>query len=511
MGQLRTQVYIDERKILDESYKRDDGTELDEYDVDPRTSHFVVLDGAGEVLATSRLIYRDAGETPLLPAESLFSLDIAAHPGREVSRLITDRSRLAPELRRMSHLLKLYLIRAMTQESVARAGAGPLYAVIEKPLLAELRRIGIAIDVVGDPIFIERYNSENLLVQFRYMDVTRQMHEADRARVAGHSGRRELLAAFMEKEKDRLGEGPIDVRSDFRTPTREQYERNLGWLSRAEHERLAEALVSVAGAGGDGGAVAVQLARLGVRRFRLADPDPFEVENLNRQEGASFRTIGRNKAEVVAELISDIQPLAEIEIYPDGVVEDNVSAFVAGSDLVLDETEFTRHEIGVMIAREARRQGVPGVVALNVGFGSYVTSFDPKRGMTFEEYLGLDPEASLEEITTAQVPISRWVPHIPSYADMRIFGRIAAGEVSAPSVAPGVGIAASHAAHVALAHLLEDVSPAWGRHVRLAPRGRAVDLVDGVREVRFPRLHFALSAAVAYARTALHLNSLMDY
>ena len=56
-------------------------------------------------------------------------------------------------------------------------------------------------------------------------------------------------------------------------------------------EMLANSVVGVAGAGGLGSYLAVQLARVGVRHIKIADPDHFEASNINRQNEADLRTI----------------------------------------------------------------------------------------------------------------------------------------------------------------------------------------------------------------------------
>lgn len=230
------------------------------------------------------------------------------------------------------------------------------------------------------------------------------------------------------------------------------FSRNLGFLSDVEQNRLHESVVAVAGAGGDGGLLAIELARLGVGEIRLADPEMFEVENINRQATARMSVLGVNKAESVAEYISDINPSMTVSVFSDGVTPDNVGDFTAGVDLIVDETEFTMPEIGTLLARQARKIGKPVLMALNVGFGGIVTSYRP-TGKTFEEFMGLDPDAPLDEIAAAEIPLSKWVPYIPSYADIDVFKAVAEGKKSAPTVVQGVGIAASTAATQALLHL----------------------------------------------------------
>ncbi len=119
------------------------------------------------------------------------------------------------------------------------------------------------------------------------------------------------------------------------------FARNLGFISQAEQDKLSETSVAIAGAGGDGGELAVLLARMGFGEIRLADPDPFEIENINRQAVCTTRTVGMNKAVAVAEYLHEINPDISTPVYTDGVTRDNVGKFVEGADLVIDETEFT--------------------------------------------------------------------------------------------------------------------------------------------------------------------------
>jgi molybdopterin/thiamine biosynthesis adenylyltransferase len=218
------------------------------------------------------------------------------------------------------------------------------------------------------------------------------------------------------------------------------FARNAGFVSSKEQEVLGEALVAVAGVGGDGGLVAELLARMGVRRFRLADPEDFEAENLNRQNGCTTRTLGRNKAEVIAEVILAINPDAEVDLYTEGINAANVDTFVEGTSVVVDETEFTLHALAVMLARACRQRSITIVTGFNVGFGCLVTSFQP-AAMTLEEHLGLPVEASLDEIAAMSVDLGRWVPRLPSYMHEAVFDAVARGELPAPSVAPGVALA----------------------------------------------------------------------
>lgn len=222
----------------------------------------------------------------------------------------------------------------------------------------------------------------------------------------------------------------------------ERFTRNRGFISATEQARLAAAVVGIAGAGGDGGHAALTLARLGVQRFRLADPEDFELENTNRQAGCNVESIGRNKAMTVAAAIRLINPEASVDVFEAGVTADNVAGFVAGCDAVLDETEYTQPAVGVMIAQVARVQQVPVLMALNIGFGCLVTTFAPRSPWTLERYLGLPADIAPDSVKATDVPLWRWVPRLPAYAHESVLRAVQAGEIATPSVAPGVALAA---------------------------------------------------------------------
>ena len=78
-------------------------------------------------------------------------------------------------------------------------------------------------------------------------------------------------------------------------------------------ERLNQAKVAVFGIGGVGGFCVEALARSGIGALDLYDDDTVSESNLNRQLAALHSTIGRPKAEVVAERVKDINPNCRVQ------------------------------------------------------------------------------------------------------------------------------------------------------------------------------------------------------
>ncbi|WP_051308933.1 HesA/MoeB/ThiF family protein [Desulfogranum japonicum] len=94
------------------------------------------------------------------------------------------------------------------------------------------------------------------------------------------------------------------------------FERNLGTLTPDEQQALQKATVAVIGCGGLGGYVIEELARVGVGKLLVADPDHFSVSNLNRQVNACSSTLNRNKALVAAERVQAIHNHTVVQPFP---------------------------------------------------------------------------------------------------------------------------------------------------------------------------------------------------
>lgn len=491
MGRLRAQSYVEEHQYLTKSVLNEFGAEYDKYD--PFSSHFVVEADDSTVVGYSRIVYKDRGNK--LPAEDLFGIELDERDF-EISRLIVDKA-----VNGDSPLTSVHLIRAMAFEG--REHGGRAYAVVEPFLYKYLKHvIGIDFRKEADVVTIEAYNSDNMLISVDPWAVTRDVHALDKKGRPSFLGLPERLAPFFEMNSAAQGLGAIALDITMNEPIREQYDRNLGWIHEQEMKKLFDSRVAIAGVGGDGGDLAVTLAQLGVGKFVLADPERFTVNNVNRQTGASFETIGRFKAEVIAEMIKDINPFAEVDIFTEGVSPDNIDTFMSDANIVVDETEYSTPEIGVMIAQAARKHGLPNLMALNVGFGSYVTSFHPE-GYTYEQWLGLKRGIDPAEAKESEVGLERWLT-LPKYTNFDALKKVESDpDLPTPTVAPGVKMAAADASTQVLAHLLAEMSPQRASWISFAPEARVQDAVDGVKKIHHSPLHFYSSALGSYVRTRL--------
>lgn len=167
------------------------------------------------------------------------------------------------------------------------------------------------------------------------------------------------------------------------------FSRNLGLVQPSEQQRLRAARVAIAGLGGVGGVHATTLARTGIGHFHLADFDEFEVHNINRQAGAAVSTFGQRKADVMARMVSDINPSAEVKLFEAGVTSENIDEFLNGVDVLVDGLDFFAVDVRDMMYRAAHKKGLPIVVAGPLGASSAMLVFMP-GGMTWHEYFAID-------------------------------------------------------------------------------------------------------------------------
>ena len=196
----------------------------------------------------------------------------------------------------------------------------------------------------------------------------------------------------------------------------EAFERNIGLVTRDEQARLARTTVAIPGTGGVGGWHALTLARQGVGRFRLADFDTYSVSNVNRQPGAFTSTIGEPKVDVIRRMILDINPDAEVTVLREPVGVENVHAFLAGVDVVLDGIDFFAIEARRLVFRTARALGIWALTAGPMGFSAAMLAFDPRSRVSFDAYFDFarcpDIGAQLIAFAVGLAPAGLHVPYM---------------------------------------------------------------------------------------------------
>jgi molybdopterin/thiamine biosynthesis adenylyltransferase len=174
------------------------------------------------------------------------------------------------------------------------------------------------------------------------------------------------------------------------------FSRNIGWVTESEQQILRGKKVAIAGCGGVGGVHLLTLSRLGIANFNISDFDEFEVHNFNRQAGAFMSTVGKQKCAVMESMAKDINPESQITIFPDGVFEHNIDAFLDGVDIYVDSLDFFALEARKTVLSRCNQEGIPVVIAAPLGMGVAFVYFQPGQ-MNFEEYFRFEDAKTEDE------------------------------------------------------------------------------------------------------------------
>lgn len=153
----------------------------------------------------------------------------------------------------------------------------------------------------------------------------------------------------------------------------EQFSRTELLLGEEAMEKLKRSRVAVFGIGGVGGYVVEVLARSGVGTLDLIDNDEVSLSNLNRQIIATHRTVGRDKVDVAAERIQEINPEAVVYGHKVFYTPETADQFdFSQYDYVVDAIDTVTGKL--QIVENAVRCNVPVISSMGTG-----NKLDPSR------------------------------------------------------------------------------------------------------------------------------------
>lgn len=95
-------------------------------------------------------------------------------------------------------------------------------------------------------------------------------------------------------------------------------------------EKFRASSVAVIGVGGVGGYAAEMIVRAGVGHLLILDADKVSETNKNRQLLALDSTVGRDKCDVLAERLRDINPELDLVIIKEFLTPENVAQLLGG-------------------------------------------------------------------------------------------------------------------------------------------------------------------------------------
>jgi molybdopterin/thiamine biosynthesis adenylyltransferase len=255
------------------------------------------------------------------------------------------------------------------------------------------------------------------------------------------------------------------IESTWSDSYKQMVDRNVGFISAEQQEKLRSCKVAVLGAGGIGGTAFEILVRAGIGRFSIVDRDTFEPTNLNRQILATRHTLGQRKIDVAAARAKEINPDVLVEKFDHideaniGEILENAAAAVMGID-----------SLGpcIIASRKCRELNIPLVEGWALPYGD-VRVFSTKTPSLEEVYeLGTEgrhvndiPESDLKHLGLKVFGKLGQIDGVPDYYSPEVIEGFGKGRIV--SFAPMVWLTAVLMALETIKVLLN-----WGK-LALAP------------------------------------------
>ncbi|MEW5814205.1 MAG: HesA/MoeB/ThiF family protein [Spirochaetota bacterium] len=149
---------------------------------------------------------------------------------------------------------------------------------------------------------------------------------------------------------------------------KERYRRQilLPEVGETGQEKLKEAIVFIAGAGGLGSPAAMYLSAAGIGQIRICDSSTVELSNLNRQLLHYDTAIGREKVVSAKETLLKINPHCTVIPLCEKITENSVAGLVDEAQILIDcldnfETRYILNSFVVKSALPFVHAGVLGM------------------------------------------------------------------------------------------------------------------------------------------------------
>ena len=133
--------------------------------------------------------------------------------------------------------------------------------------------------------------------------------------------------------------------------------------------------VGIAGVGGIGSNIAVNLVRSGIRKFTIADFDTVESSNLNRQFYFKDQ-IGQPKVIMLRENLLRIDPEVDIKVFPERLDSVNIAGVFDDCSIIVEGFDASKEKKMLLesFAGDARL-----VISANGIAGSHVDTLSTRR------------------------------------------------------------------------------------------------------------------------------------
>ncbi len=145
--------------------------------------------------------------------------------------------------------------------------------------------------------------------------------------------------------------------------------RNKNLITADEQKKFYNTTVGIGGLSVGSSVAFALVLQGGAKHIKLADMDKLALSNTNRIL-MGVDNLGVYKVEMAARRIYEINPYANVELFPEGLTEESLPRFFDGIDIVIDELD--NLAVKYLIREYAKKHGVPVVMAADNGDNAVV-------------------------------------------------------------------------------------------------------------------------------------------
>lgn len=145
--------------------------------------------------------------------------------------------------------------------------------------------------------------------------------------------------------------------------------RNRNIINEEEQWKYRNTKVGIAGLSVGSGILSALVMGGGPKILKIADFDTVEISNLNRIR-AKLTDLGTNKTDVAAREVWELDPFADLHLWPEGINKENLQDFIRGEpelDIFIDEMDSI--DIKILSRFVCRDNKIPVIMATDNGDG----------------------------------------------------------------------------------------------------------------------------------------------
>ena len=166
------------------------------------------------------------------------------------------------------------------------------------------------------------------------------------------------------------------------------HERTMPILGEEGLSRLESVTVTSLGLGGNGGPAFMQLVRMGIKKWRIAEPGIYDSPDMNRQIFAFESTLGTPKIDMFEKYAREINPDIEIEAYPEGLTVDNIHKLLNGADVIIRALDpQCCKEVKKMFPELLKQYNIPMFLSVAKWTTAIVHCYHPKGEYTAHNFI----------------------------------------------------------------------------------------------------------------------------